>query len=208
MERINEKARHDGQACMSLSLTGAICLAVFLRMDSFRSSPGLVSHNISICLSENSYSFSISVNLALVISSPIFVYELIIRYHGTGLKSILKHMKSKSKIVPLRFRQKDRNIFEAILDGRKKVETRAATKKFSNIKAGDFVALVCGGEKVAKIVRRAEIFKTIEKMLEKYKVKDINPFLNSAEELEKMYYSFPDYRKKIKRYGLMALELE
>ncbi|MBI5913245.1 hypothetical protein HY839_02260 [Candidatus Azambacteria bacterium] len=46
------------------------------------------------------------------------------------------------RTIRLKFRAKNRDIFEAIRDGRKKVETRAATEKFRDIKSGDTVTLV------------------------------------------------------------------
>lgn len=107
----------------------------------------------------------------------------------------------------LRFRAQNREIFEAIKDGRKKVETRAASPKFSSIKTGDIILLVCGNQKFERKINMAAKFKTIEDLLEKYQIKEINPFVNSLVELKKMYFGFPGYRKKIKKYGLMAFEI-
>jgi len=117
-------------------------------------------------------------------------------------------MKSKGKIVQLKFRQKNRDIFEAILNGRKKVETRAATEKFRDIKAGDVLILICGKEKNEKKVRAVRVFKSISALLGKYKVYQINPGVKTKVELIKMYHSFPGYREKIKKYGLIALEMQ
>ncbi len=49
-------------------------------------------------------------------------------------------------MIVFRFRTINKDIFEAIKSGKKKVETRAATEKYRNIKAGDTVKLVCENE--------------------------------------------------------------
>lgn len=116
----------------------------------------------------------------------------------------VKHMVKK---IILRFRESDRAIFEAVCNHKKKVETRAATSKFAEIKAGDSIILICGKDRLEKQVKKAKIFKTISAMLKEYSFKDINPLIDSVEELEKMYNSFPGYREKIKKFGLIALEL-
>ncbi|MDO8669083.1 MAG: hypothetical protein Q7K65_02200 [Candidatus Buchananbacteria bacterium] len=113
----------------------------------------------------------------------------------------------KKKYI-LRFRAVNQDIFNAIKNGKKKVETRAATARYNKIKVGDVIILVCGKNKFKKTVKRARIFKTIRSMLEKYKVKDIMPNLLSAKELERAYYGYPNYRQKIKKFGLIALELK
>lgn len=108
----------------------------------------------------------------------------------------------------LRFREVNRDIFDAIKNGKKKVETRAATQRYTKMKPGDIVVLMCGKNKFEKVIKQARIFKTIGAMLKKYKVKDIMPNLLSAKELEAAYYSYPNYCEKIKKFGLIALELK
>ncbi len=117
-------------------------------------------------------------------------------------------MDKEVKLKQLRFRAKNRDIFEAVKDGTKKVETRAATRKFKDIKKGDYLFLVCGKERIKKKVKRVKIFKTIKDVLREYGVDEILPSAKSLADLEKICYSFPDYRRKIKKYGLMAFELE
>ena len=123
-----------------------------------------------------------------------------------------------SKKIILRFRAVNRDIFDAIRDGHKRVETRAATKRYADIKSGDGIVLVCGRNKLEKLVKRAVIFKTIPALLHKYNVRDIyphtkdfgvgvNPNTASEKELREIYYSFPGYKEKIKKYGLIAIEL-
>ena len=111
-------------------------------------------------------------------------------------------------MIQLKFRAVNRDIFEAIRSGAKKVETRAATEKFRDIKNGDVIMLVCEDDAFTKTVKRAEIFGSIGALLEKYAPKDINPVYKTAKELRAMFYSFPNYKEKIRKHGLIALELE
>lgn len=110
------------------------------------------------------------------------------------------------KTIQLRFRAVNRDIFEAIRDGKKKVETRAATARYKNIKVGDILRFVCGKDSFEKKVKRTHVFKSIAALVKKYQVHDINPFVNSKAELQKMYYSYPNYREKIKKFGIIAIE--
>ena len=106
----------------------------------------------------------------------------------------------------LRFRAVNRDTFEAIRDGSKKVETRAASVKYQNIKAGDIIVFSCGKDRFQKIVKSSLTFKTIAALLRKYKFKDIEPKAVTAQELYDAYYSYTGYREKIKKFGLIALE--
>mgnify|MGYP001572091650 FL=1 len=108
----------------------------------------------------------------------------------------------------LRFRQVDRDIFKDIRSGKKRVETRAATVKFRNIKSGDVVVFVCGGDKFERKVKSTQIFKDIKILLKSYKIRDIAPRLSSEKDLIKMYHSFPGYEEKIAKFGLIALRFE
>jgi len=108
----------------------------------------------------------------------------------------------------LRFRAINKDIFEAVKDGRKKAETRAATKKFKNICVGDRLVLVCGKQKFEKTVKAARHFKTIKAMLKKYNIGQINPWVSTEKELTQIYHKFPGYKEKIKKYGLIAFELK
>jgi ASC-1-like (ASCH) protein len=109
--------------------------------------------------------------------------------------------------ITLRFRSVNKKIFDAIRAGKKKVETRAATVRYRKIKKGDTLIFSCGKLRFEKKVKNAKVYKNIPALLKKYSFKTINPFVKSASELEKMYYSFPGYREKIKKFGIIALEL-
>lgn len=113
-----------------------------------------------------------------------------------------------NKIYTLRVKAIDRNIFEAIKSGKKKIETRAATSKYAGIKAGDGIVFVCGKNKFEKTVKKAELFKTIRALVKKYKPTQVNPYCKTESELRDMWYSFPDYQEKIKKHGLIAFEIE
>ena len=88
------------------------------------------------------------------------------------------------------------------------METRAASVKYRDIKAGDVLVLVCGGERFEKKVKSARIFKSIPAMLKKYKLQSIEPDMKLVKELEHAYYSYRGYREKIKKFGLIGLELK
>jgi len=107
----------------------------------------------------------------------------------------------------LKFRKENRDIFEAIKRGEKKVETRAATAKFKNICAGDTLVMVCGKERFEKKVKSAKHFKTIKEMLAEYDVQNIDPRISTEKELITVYQNFPNYKEKIKKFGLMAFKL-
>jgi ASC-1-like (ASCH) protein len=113
----------------------------------------------------------------------------------------------KKKYI-LRFREENRDIFQAIKKGKKRVETRAATIRYHKIMEGDEVTLLCGKDKFNKMVKRAYVFKTIMALLKKYTPTEIHPHMKTHTELTKLYYSFPGYKEKIRKNGLIALELE
>jgi len=108
----------------------------------------------------------------------------------------------------IKFRAINHDIFQSIVDGEKKFETRAATPNYIKIKVGDILILVCGNRKVKKKVKKVEHFQTIGALLKKYKPETINPYIHSVREARAMWNSFPNYREKIKRYGLVVWQLE
>lgn len=107
----------------------------------------------------------------------------------------------------LRFRVVDKDNFNEIREGLKWVETRAATDKYKNIQEGDTLTFVCGKDKIIKKVERVNIFKSIPAMLRKYKRTDVMPSTRSLIEMKRIYYSYPGYKEKIKKYGLVSFEI-
>ncbi len=112
-----------------------------------------------------------------------------------------------NKEYTLRFRSANRDIFNAIKSGKKKIETRAGTEKYRSISKGDTLIFVCGKLKFRKRVSLVKKFRSISAMLKKYNPVDINPKTKTESELEKIYHSFPGYRGKIKKYGLILMKL-
>ncbi|MAG59917.1 hypothetical protein CMO96_03970 [Candidatus Woesebacteria bacterium] len=113
-----------------------------------------------------------------------------------------------SKVHTLRFRAADQEIFSAIKNGKKKVETRASSTRYESITKGDILRFVCGKLEFQKRTSAVKKFGSVKAMLREYKPMEINPNIKTASELKKMYNSFSGYREKIKRYGLLALELK
>lgn len=108
----------------------------------------------------------------------------------------------------LKFREQNRDIFEAIRTGKKKIETRAATPKYRAIRVGDTVELVCGDERFTKTIGSVELFKTVDALTKTYAPRDINSSVRTNEELAAMYLSFPGYKEKLQQYGIVAWKLE
>jgi ASC-1-like (ASCH) protein len=107
----------------------------------------------------------------------------------------------------LRFRSVNRDIFEAIKNGKKKIETRTASLKYRLTKAGDTIIFVCGKSKFSKIVKSVEMFRTVAAILKKHKLAQINPNIKTEKEARAMWKSFPGYANKIRRCGLIAFTL-
>lgn len=112
------------------------------------------------------------------------------------------------KTWTLRFRVKDRKSFDDVKRGLKWVETRAATDKYRAIKAGDRLRFVCVAAKLERRIRRVTLFSSIPAMLKIYALTDVMPNIESVAEIRKVYWSYPGYREKIKKYGIIAFELE
>lgn len=104
------------------------------------------------------------------------------------------------------FNAVNKDIFEMLRDGSKRVETRAATIKYKKLCTGESITFVCQGETFEKTVLRVNYFPSIGSLLEQYKPEDINPKLYTKEEIIKMYHSFPGYKEKIEQFGIVAIE--
>jgi ASC-1-like (ASCH) protein len=115
----------------------------------------------------------------------------------------MKSAKSKAKSWVLRFRKIDRSNFLALKDGSKPIETRAATDKYRRIVKGDTLIIVCGKERVEKKVRRVKIFSSLKSLPRK----QIMPWTKNYAEMERAYYSYPGYKEKIKKHGIIAFWL-
>lgn len=109
--------------------------------------------------------------------------------------------------MTIRFREVNRDTFDAIRSGRKKVETRAATERYRHVAGGDVLTLVCGKDRFEKKVKKAEHFRTVGALLKIYKPEEINPKAKTEKELRAMYASFPGYAEKLKAHGIVAWTL-
>jgi ASC-1-like (ASCH) protein len=112
------------------------------------------------------------------------------------------------KKYTLKFALKNKYVFDAIKNGEKKIETRAGTVRYKNIKAGDIFVLSCGNKKFEKMIRKVSHFKSISSLVKKYSPKEINPKINTEKELTQMFFSFNGYKEKIKKFGILAFELK
>lgn len=108
--------------------------------------------------------------------------------------------------MQLVFSAPNKDIYDMLRDGSKRVETRAATVKYQKLHAGDTIIFSCQGEIFSKAISRVRFFPSVGELLKEYKPEDINPMLHSEQEIVKMYYSFPGYREKIEQFGLIAIE--
>lgn len=111
----------------------------------------------------------------------------------------------KRHILPVR--EVDRGIYDLMRDGKKKIETRAAGPKYAHIKDGDLVVLKCGKDRFERIVKKVKKFKTINALLRVYAPKEIHPSAKTADDLKKMYRSFPGYAERLRQYGIITFEL-
>ena len=110
--------------------------------------------------------------------------------------------------VTLRFAKTNIETWKFIKNGKKKVETRAGTVKYLKLQKGDTLVLSCGGSKLKKKIKNIRHFKTVVSLIKKYKPGVINPGCSTIKDMEAMYYSYPGYKEKIKKFGILAFELE
>jgi ASC-1-like (ASCH) protein len=112
------------------------------------------------------------------------------------------------KKYTLPVREADREIFNLIKNGEKKVETRAGGPKYKNIQKGDIVVFECGDDGFEKIVAEIYKFESVKEMLKNYEPSDILPGVQSADELMNLYHSFPGYDERLEKYGIIAFKLK
>jgi ASC-1-like (ASCH) protein len=107
----------------------------------------------------------------------------------------------------LRLRARDKGIFEQICSGEKSVETRAATKKYRDVAAGDVLVFVCDGHQIEKEIQKLEHFPSIDALFKEIPLKSVMPDATTLEDAKKVYASFPGYEEKIAKEGIMAFWL-
>ncbi len=108
----------------------------------------------------------------------------------------------------LKIREVDKINFDLIKSKEKKIETRANIDEYQKIEKGDFLIFTCGNEKIEKEVKSIKYFKSINQMVKEIDFKKITPLVNSIEEMKEIYCSFPNYKEKIKKFGIVAFYLK
>jgi ASC-1-like (ASCH) protein len=95
-------------------------------------------------------------------------------------------------------------MFEAIRDGRKTIETRAGSVAYQKIQEGDTLVLLWCGERIEKVVKKREHFDSVQSVFESPDFADILLGVTTLGEAEKIYYSFPGYKERIAKHGILA----
>lgn len=111
------------------------------------------------------------------------------------------------KTWTLRFSAKDIEDFQALADGRKTVETRAATPKYLKVAKGDTLVIVCGTKKLARTVKRVRTFTSLAALFKAVPFRKIMPHAATPAEARKIYYGYPGYREKLKKFGVIAFDI-
>ena len=112
------------------------------------------------------------------------------------------------KTWTLRLRATDKSIFNEIKSGTKSIETRAGTIRYQPIEVGDTLVFVCGSNRCTKKIVKKFHWTSIDAMVRNIGFKKVMPSVNSVKEMKNAYVSYPDYKKKIKKYGLLGFELK
>ncbi len=111
------------------------------------------------------------------------------------------------RVHSLVFLPENRGTFIAIQDGRKKIETRAGSPEYLEIKEGDTIEFSCDDEKFTKQVGGGKRYENLEELFAVYAPQEINPEVFAHEELRSMYSTFPGYEDRLKKYGILVFEL-
>lgn len=105
-------------------------------------------------------------------------------------------------------REENRNVFDELLDGRKSIETRAATGKYKSVAVGDHLTFVCGADSLTKTVAKVTHYRSIDDMYGILPVSKVLPSAGSVEEAKRIHFSFPGYGEKLEAFGVMAFKLK
>jgi len=113
------------------------------------------------------------------------------------------------------------NVYDDLVSGRKKIETRAPEpdkpeKNYESMSLDDILAFHAVDDKFKKIdelpilkfsVSSIRKYPCIKTLLANEGIKNVLPNASSVEEAIKVYYSFPEYKERIEKYGLVAIGL-
>ena len=108
----------------------------------------------------------------------------------------------------LKFRAVDKDNFDEVENGTKRIETRAGTIKYQSIQVGDTLTFVCGESQCIKKIIQKFHWSSIDAMVKEIDFKKIMPLVKSVEEMKKVYAGYPDYEQKIREFGLFGFEIE
>lgn len=111
--------------------------------------------------------------------------------------------------------KKENDIFDAVKNGFKTVETRPATEKYSQIRTGDTVTLrsLDTGESIEKKVSFVHKYRSIGDMAEAEDTSKIVPGVTTRDRLAEVFEEFKkkwgrEYAEKLEKYGIIAIGLE
>ncbi len=110
----------------------------------------------------------------------------------------------------LRIRAADRAVFAALVDGRKRVETRAGSaspRGYRDVQPGDTLLFLCGPQRLRRVVTRVTIYPSVEALLAAEDYRTILPNARGPADVASLYAAIPGYPERIARYGLVALLL-
>ena len=107
----------------------------------------------------------------------------------------------------LRIREEDRAIFAALVDGSKRIETRAASPKYRDLKEGDTLIFSCGADRLETTIARAYRWPSIVAMFGDIAYTDVFPDAVSVDDAASRWDAFPGDAEKIRAYGLVGWEM-
>ena len=105
------------------------------------------------------------------------------------------------------FEEVDRENFEKVRSGIKSIETRAGTAKYQAICVGDEIEFQCGTDVFGKKVIKKYQWSTVEAMCAEVPLKKVMPDIDTIDQVKIRYASYPNYPEKIKKFGILGLEL-
>ncbi len=118
------------------------------------------------------------------------------------------------KTWTLRIRDVDKSIFERIKKGEKTVETRALNDDepekayFGHIMAGDKVIFICDDKMIKKTVKSVRIYKDYNEYLDSEDLENIHGRGATKESARELHFSFPLYKDRLEKYGIVAFDME
>lgn len=108
----------------------------------------------------------------------------------------------------LAFREIDRDKFNEIAEGRKTIETRAATVKYQRYGKATRLRLYVATIVLLKVVTKVEHFTSLDQMFVSLPLSNISPNAKDESEARSIYYEFPGHKEKIEAEGILAFTLE